>query len=297
MGKKILLAFILIAVLCGPAFGESSDKIVAIVNGDIITEEELNLFMKMTDLEEEGLSGADPQELRKRLLERLVEDRLILQEAKNLQVKIDETLVEDRVRDIRLRAGSQRNFENALINQGVSLNELREKLRNQFMIYTVIQREVKRKIQVSPKEVTDYFQEHESEFLTPEAVVVESIFVADKEALGEVQEQLSQGKDFAEVAKTYSKKSSIGRVTRGQLKKELEDFVFSLGLGQCSRPIAIDDGFYIFLVKEKLSPSKKTIQEVKDKIAAELENRKLEKALLEWLEQLKEKAYISVRGS
>ncbi len=296
MKKRILFIIFLMFAFCHPGFCEKMDKIVAIVNGDIITEGELNLFMKMTDLEhEEGLSVNDPQELKRQLLERLIEDRLILQEAKRLQVKVDESMVEDRIRDIKLRAGNEVLFEKALRSQGISLNELREKLRNQLLIYSVIQREVRSKVHVSPKEVTDYFEAHEGQFVTPEAVVVDSIFVPDKQTLEEVKLALSQGKDFTEVAKTYSKKSNLGEVTRGQFKKELEDFVFSLEVGQGSRPIEAEDGFYLFLVKEKHKPSKKTIQEVKVKIAIDLENAKLEKGLLEWLEELKEKAYISVR--
>ena len=141
-----------------------------------------------------------------------------------------------------------------------------------MLIYTLIQKEVKSKSQVSPKEVTDYFQQHASEFMTPETVVVDSIFVDDKEDLGKVEADLTSGKDFNEVAKAYSKKSSLGNVTRGQLKKNLEDVIFSLDVGQCSKPVEVEDGTYVFSVKEKLAPSEKSIDEVKDKIAVILEN-------------------------
>ena len=298
MTKRVYFLCLLLA-LCGrPCFAsvEAMDKIVAVVNGDIVTEEELAVFMKMAVMEHDPeLKTTDPKEFRKRSLERLIEDRLILQEAKNIQLKIDETQVEDRIHDIKTRAGSEVAFEEALKTQGVTLSDLREKMRNQLLIYTLIQKEVKSKSQVSPKEVTDYFQQHASEFMTPETVVVDSIFVDDKEDLGKVEADLTLGKDFNEVAKAYSKKSSLGNVTRGQLKKNLEDVIFSLDVGQCSKPVEVEDGTYVFSVKEKLAPSEKSIDEVKDKIAVILENVKIEKALKEWIEGLKDKAYISVR--
>ena len=280
--KRIYFLCLFLA-LCGrPCFAsvEAMDKIVAVVNGDIITEEELALFMKMAVMEHDS---------------ELIEDRLILQEAKNKQLKADPTQVEDHIRDIKRRAGSEIAFEEALKTQGVSLSDLREKITNQMLIYNLIQKEVKSRAQVSPKEVTDYFQQHAGEFMTPETVVVDSIFVDNKDDLRKVQADLASGKDFNEVAKSYSKKSSLGNVARGQLKKNLEDVIFSLGAGQCSKPVEVEDGIYLFSVKEKLAPSQKSIDDVRDKIAAVLTDAKIGKDLKEWIEGLKDKAYISIR--
>ncbi|MEK7849517.1 MAG: peptidyl-prolyl cis-trans isomerase [Candidatus Omnitrophota bacterium] len=296
--RNMILVLLLICVFSapGPVCAEKIEKIVAIVNGDIITDEELSMFIRMEFAGEE--KGADQKkvvEFRKDLLNRMIEDRLILQEAKRQQLKVDDSMVEDRIREIKFRAGSELAFEMALKSQGISINELREKLKNQLMIYSLVQKEVKEKVVVSPKEITDYFQQHEAQFLTPETVVVDSIFAKDKDALAKAQAELSAGADFSEVAKKYSEKSNLGEVRRGQFKKELEDFIFSLGVGQCSRPFKTEDGYYIFIVKEKLTPSKKSIEDVKDGIKAYLENEKSEKILREWIEGLKEKAYISIR--
>ncbi len=254
------------------------------------------MFIKMEFAGEE--KRADQKkvvEFREDLLNRMIEDRLILQEAKRQQLKVDDSMVEDRVREIKFRAGSELAFEMALKSQGISINELREKLKNQLMIYSLVQKEVKDKVVVSPKEITDYFQQHQDQFLTQETVVVDSIFAKDKDALEKAQAELSAGADFPEVAKKYSEKSNLGEVRRGQFKKELEDFIFSLSVGQYSRPFKTEDGYYIFIVKEKLLPSKKSIEDVKDGIKAYLENEKSEKILREWIEGLKEKAYISIR--
>lgn len=296
--QRFLFVFFLMTVFCCPrhVFAEKMDKIVAIVNEDVITEDELNVFIKITAMDEEAeIKGEDLQELKKALLDRMIEDRLILQEAKRLQLKADEKIIEDRIREIKQKAGNERAFEQALKAEGVSLNELREKLKNQILVYLVVAKEIKDKVTVSPKEVTDYFNEHQSEFAVPEVAVVDSIFVETKEDLEKVETELTEGKDFQAVAAQYSKKSNIGEARRGQLKKELEDFIFALNIDQCSRPFSVDDGFYIFLVKERHSPSSRELDEVKDKITARLEQKKMEKLLKEWVESLKEKAYISIR--
>jgi parvulin-like peptidyl-prolyl isomerase len=279
-------------------FGEKMDKIVAVVNGDIITADELNLFIKMSNIDPDAsLKGLDPKELKSTLLNRLIEDRLILQEAKRSQLKIDEAVVEDRIRDIKRRAGGEAPFEEALKSQGVSLTELRQKFRNQLMIYTLIQKEVRSKVNVSPKEIMDYYEANQNQFVSPETVVVDSIFIKDKEALKEAEAALDQGKDFNEVAKSYSQKAGLGSVERGQLKKGLEDVLFSLEIGKRSKPVQVDDGYYIFLVKEKRPVTSKSIEEVKDEIKMKIENAKTEKVLKEWIEGLKDQAYISIRES
>lgn len=275
---------------------EKIDRIAAVVNTEVITEDELGLFERMAMLDDEAEPAIkDPKEMRAYFLERMIEDKLILQEAKRMQLKLDEQAIEDRVRDIRFRAGSEAAFQQALVSQGITLAEFREKLKNQLLIYMAVQREVRRKSLVSPKEVTEYYEKHRENFMVPDSLIVESIFVEDNQSLREVMSKISRGADFAEVGKDYSKRGSIGKVSRGQLKKELEDFVFSLNVGVPSKPFAIDNGYYIFLVKERVPAVQKDLDEVKDKVAAMVENEKAELVLKSWLEELKDKAYISIR--
>lgn len=278
------------------SFAQKMDKIAAIVNGDVITEDEVAVFMKMTQLAEEaGMSADDPKKLRRELLERMIEDRLILQEARGVGLKPDPKMIEDRIKEIKLRAGSELAFEMALKAQGVSLSELRDKFQNQYLTYMAIQGKIKSRVQVSPREVTDYYEGNQDKFFAPESVVVRSIFVTDKVKLAQAIEQLKEGRDFAEVSKDFTEKSDLGAVGRGQLKKDLEDVLFSLEPGVVSKPVAAGEGHYIFLVQEKLPASKMSLDEVKDSIMVMLEDQKTEKMLKEWLEALKEKAYISIR--
>ncbi|MFA5039565.1 MAG: peptidyl-prolyl cis-trans isomerase [Candidatus Omnitrophota bacterium] len=298
MKTKVFFGVLLLMLtsLSLPARGEKIDRIVAIVNGDVITQDELDTFARMAMLDGEAEPPVkDPVELRRFFLERMVEDKLILQEAKRMQLKTDEEVIEGRIRDIRFRAGSEAGFQQALLSQGITLSELREKLKNQYLIFLAVQREVKRKSQVSPKEVTEFYEKNKALFLAPDTLVVDSIFIEDPQALKEAESILSRGGDFDETARLYSKRGSIGKVSRGQLKKDLEDFIFSLSPGEPSKPFGVEKGHYIFLVKEKIPASEKQLDEVKERVIAMLENEKAELILKTWLEQLKDKAYISIR--
>lgn len=293
----VLAGFVWIAMCAAvPVHAEKIDRIVAIVNGDVITQDELDMFARMSLLDGEAeppMKGEE--EMSRYFLDRLIEDRLILQEAKNMQLKADEKIVEDRIKDIRFRAGSEMAFQQALASQGISLTELREKLKNQLLIYLVVQKEVTAKARVSPKEVTEYYEQHKDRFMVPESVAVQSIFIEDKEILKEVEQKLAAGEDFSTVAKTYSKRGDLGTVSRGQLKKDLENFLFACETGKPSKPFAFDNGYYIFLVKEKIPATENSLDEVKDKVEAMLTSEKSERLLKSWIEDLKDRAYISIR--
>ncbi len=296
--KKILFLFILAAGFCflEQASGEKMDKIIAIVNDDIITEDELDLMVKMMAPREASmLKEEDLREFKKVLLNRMIEDRLILQEAKNEKIDVDDKMLEDRISQIKEKAGSQEAFLGALKAEGLSIGELREKLKKQLSTFLVIQKNVTSKVNVSPKEVTDFFHQNKDEFVKPESVLVDSIFVSDPKTLEDVKLQLSKGENFKDVSDKYSEKSNIEEVIRGQLKKDLEDFIFGLEIGKYSQPFKTQDGYYIFLVKKHSAPEKLSLEEVREKITAYLENRKTEELLKEWIEDLKDKAYISIR--
>lgn len=295
---KLFLVLFLSSFLTLRVGAEQLDKIVAVINNDIITEGELVTFMKLSMMEKDPETAGKTQvQLKKFCLDRMIEDRLILQEAKDQKVRIDESVIEDRVKDLKERAGGEAVFTEVLKAEGLSLSELKKKFRNQFMIYTLIQREVKDKVNISPKEITDYFNEHQDKYMTPEALEIDSIFVTKKEVLKKVEAELASGRDFKEVVKTYSEKTGLDKVSRGQLKIELEDVIFKLKLGEYSKPFEVSDGFYIFLAYRRLPSSREPLKNVKDAISAELEQEKTVKRLKEWVEGLRDKAYISIRDS
>jgi len=292
--RRFLVVLFFCCVLSPPAFGQRIDKIVAIVNSDVVTEQDLDVFMKVAEVSLED-ADVDAEAARQLLIERLVEDHLILQEAKVQQLKVDEEAIDERIRNLKFRAGSGVAFDQALRSQGLSLAELRAKLREQYLVYAVIQREVREKVMVTPREVTDYYQEHTSMFSVPESAVVDTVFVKDQETAAAVREALAKGESFDVVFEKHSQRANLGSVRRGQLKKELEDFVFGLEPGVPSQPYAFDDGYYVFVLRRIEAPTREPLDEVKAEIKKALEAEKFERAYKVWIEGLKQKAYISIR--
>jgi len=296
---KIMNVFIMGALVLACCLTQASaqkvDKIVAIVNSDVVTEQDLIVFMRVADVDYESITDADPRALRRLFLEKLVEDMLILQQAKAMQMTVDEGAIDQRIQDMKFRAGSGVAFDQALREEGLSLSELREKLAEQYFVYGVIQREVRTKVMVTPREVTDFYQEHPTRFFVQESAIVDSVFVENEETAETVRAALKNAEAFDMIFKEHSKRANLAAVRREQLKKELEDFVFGLTPGVPSKPYPFDDGYYIFLLRRIEPPARLPLDDVKGQIRAMLENVKFEQAYREWIEGLKEKAYISIR--
>ena len=271
------------------------DQVMAIVNNEVITEAEFNMYINLLKLqlgqkgwEENGLSE-------KKALEGLIEDRLIVQEAKNKKIEIEDRMVESRIERIKKGVGSEEGFSQALSKQGLSLSELEERIREQMLSEKLIDQEVRSRILVSPKEVTQYYKDNIKEFYLPEHLEVDSIFVKDQNQAQEIYNKLKEGVDFLDLQKQYSERANLGLVNRGQLRKEIEEAIFSLGIGSFSKPLSVEDGYYIFLVREKIDASQKELIEVQYYISNMLSEKKFSMKMNEWLVNLKNNSYIVIK--
>lgn len=271
------------------------DKVVAVVNNEVITKAELDTYINLLKLQTgyEGWLKSGMTE--KNALESLVEDRLILQEAKNKKIGADDRFIESRLQRMKSKFSSEDEFSDFLMQQGVSLSELRESLKGQMLSENLITEEIRNKIFVSPAEVTKYYQEHLTDFYTPERSEVESILVGDKKQAQQIYARLKEGANFTELQKQYSKSSNLGIINRGQLRKELEGVIFSLGVGKFSQPIEISEGYYIFFVRNKFAPAEKELVEVQKNISDMLFEEKFNIKLKDWLGKLKGKSYIVIK--
>lgn len=294
MKKIFLLTLIILSIYTFDANG-IEDKVVAVINNEAITKAELSTYINMIKLQigHEGWKQYGMSE--KMALENLIEDRLISQEAKRKELEISDRLIEARVDEIKRKLGSEESFSEFLISQGLSLNELKERFKESMLSEKLINMEVRGRIFVSPKEVTEYYQEHIEDFSQEERIKVESIFVESRDTAARIYERLEAGMDFERLQKKYSEKSSLGIVTRGQLIKEIEDVVFNLGLGEFSSPLELSGGYYIFLLKEKLAASKNKLIEIQDNIRNILLDSKYGKRLREFVDKLKANSYIVIK--
>ena len=247
--------------------GGATQVIVAQVNGEPIYLSEL-----------EEIWNSLPESYRvqfpggmKDLLEQLVRQTLLVQEAK------------------------KHNLE----NDPVVLKRL-ESLKKQVLVSEFIKREILDKVKVSDEEVEKEYNANPTRYTEPEQVKVSHIMVSTKEKAQEVLEELKGGKPFEEVAKSKSESpdapsgGAMGYVRKGDLDPEIEKVIFELAPGNFSDIVETSYGFHIFLVSEHLQPRLKELSEVKEEIITRLTPQKQQEVFDKLIEELKNKSEIAI---
>ena len=138
------------------------------------------------------------------------------------------------------------------------------------------------KIQVSDKEIADYYQSHPEEFKTPLGVKIKTILVKTKEEAENILKELKEGASFDTLAKeksihpSASKAGDIGWFGKGQQDPELEKAAFSLEKDKVSDVIKTADGYQIIKVIDKKGGNIRTLPEVEKKIKMKLQAQKMQ---------------------
>lgn len=298
---KIFLVFILAYSLQLTILNSlfAQDKIVAIVNGDIITQKDLNDFLNFmrvqlaTELKGKELE-TKIQSMKLDLLDKLIEDRLILQEAKKAKVIIDEDRVKAKIREIRERYPSDREFQKLLAQQGLVQADLEAKIREQLLMYNIVEIEIRSKIVINPGEVTDFYQNNTQEFRLPEQREFEAIKIEDENIVKGISDSLKKDEPLEDLIKKYSLEVNRLNAIEGQLRSDIANIVFKLKPDELTQPQKLQDGYYIFKLNRIIPPQQQGLCDVQDKIYNFLFDRKMQEELTRWVDELKEHSYIKI---
>jgi len=300
--RNLLLRFtvgvISLAALASPAM--ALDKIVAVVNNEIITQSDLDNFVNFTRIQmADKLSGKQLEEkiaaMKPDLLQRLIEDKVILQEAKKNNIKSDESRVTARISEIKRRYPSDKQFQAALAEEGMVEANLVSKLRDQMLMYNIIDSKVRSKIVVKPVEITEFYNRNVALFKTQEERQFQSLTFASQDMAKTVYKQIKDGMDINEAAKKYSLTLNDLNAHRTELKKEIEDVLFDLKAGEISQPVENQGKFYLIKLNTIIPPRQQTLAEVREQVNNGLLERKMQEALAKWVEDLKKSAYIIIK--
>ncbi|KPK42201.1 MAG: hypothetical protein AMJ78_03330 [Omnitrophica WOR_2 bacterium SM23_29] len=311
------LLFIFFLILnCTVGYGQLDkfeNKIVAVVNEDVITQADLDIALAAVITEyRQSYSGDELavkiEEARQEILNQMIEDRLILQEAKRYKIEVDEAEVEERLNDVRSRFSSDSDFDDALNESGITFDILKNRYREQIMMGRLVNYEVREKVVVTPTEISEYYANHTDEFNSQGSAHLKNIvirFEGDdllaKQKVDDIYRLINEGRDFSDVARQYSQGQNaqeggeLGFVEKGQMRKEFDDVVFNLEPGEVSPPIKTETGYYIFKVVEKKGSYLRSLPEVRTYIENLIFQEKAKKRYKEWMDKLRRNAFIQLK--
>lgn len=319
--EKIILILMGVIMACAPVHAEVVDRIIAVVNDDIITLYELNTafepYLKNIEMTYQGKDkDAAIRQNQKVLLQRLVEHLLIEQEAKKtgISATVREESVMGVLQDTLTKQKlSMQDFLKNLQAEGSSIEQVKKDIRSQMIRMQLLRREVKDKIVVTDEEIGEYYNKHRDEYEGKESVRIKQLLLpspagADKntkmkirnEAL-RLRELIAQGETFDFLVAQYSQGSAavqggdLGFIERGTIIPEVESAAFNLAVGQVSDVIESVLGFHIVKAVDKRGAGIKPIAVVREEIKAKIEEEKLEKKYEEWISSLMARSHVEVR--
>ncbi|MFZ2399872.1 MAG: peptidylprolyl isomerase [Smithella sp.] len=319
--KKLFLILWGVILLCAPAGAEVVDRIIAVVNDDIITLYEFNAaFEPYLKNIENTYKGNDKEtvikQTRSAFLQRLIDNILIEQEGKKsgtgIIVKDEEVM--DVIRDIMTKQKlSMQDFLKNLAKEGNSLDSVKKEIRTQMMRARLLRREIKSKVIVTDEEIGEYYNKNRQDYEGKETVRIKQLLLlippnADSAAIAKVRTGAMQlhksvmaGESFDLLIVKYSQGPAaaqggdVGFVGRGTIIPEVEKVAFSLPVGQISEVIESSVGFHIIQVVDKKGAGLKPITAVREEIKTKIEDEKLDKKFEEWIASIRAKAHIEVK--
>ena len=247
------------------------DRIVAVVNDEVITMHELRsrLDAALAQLQRQGTQLPPRDVLEKQMLERLVIDKVQLQQAREMGVRIDDAQLEQALQ--RIAAGnnlSLSQFRAALEKDGIAFATFREEIRAEMTIARLREREVESRIFISESEIDNYLAGASGQASAEEYQLAHILFRAPESASPEqiqklraraeqVVERLRKGEDFAQLAAAYSdapdglKGGNLGWRSLDRLPPMFADASVKLKVGEVSPLLRSSNGFHLIRLLAK----------------------------------------------
>lgn len=314
------------AVSRAQAQGQVVEEIVARVNDRIITLSDYQKALQALPQEvqqdcqqqqppcSQDQTQAELADKKKNLLRDMIDQQLLIQRGKDMGIDVESDLVK-RLDDVRKQDGfaTMDDFQKAVEQSGLTWEDYREQMSNELLTRKVIQQEVGDKVDIGNDEVRKYYDQHKNQFVRPEEVDLSEIFLktdgktpdqiaAIKKQANDLYTRIQNGEDFGALAKRYSEGPAkdeggeLGEYQRGQLAKPLEDAVFKLDKNGITNVIQTQTGFIILKVNNHYDAGLQPLDKVETEITNRLYGQRMEPALRDYLEQLREESYIRIRA-
>jgi len=308
--KAVFVCALLFAAAT-PSAAEVVDRIVAVINDSVITLSELNAatVIALDKLSaEEKKDPAKVEELKARMLDNLVEQKLVKQAADKAGIDISEREIDNAGEDIQKQnVLTQESLLLALAQSGLTVREYREQLKEQIRQVKFINKEFRSKISIQPEEIEDYYKTHIDEFYGAASYRINLIFIpsddpaVEKQKMKEIRDGLSRGEDFRNMASHYSEGPAdslggdMGYLKEGEMDKSIEAAAKKLKLNEVSGPVVTPEGTYFIQVSDVKKAAPRPLDEVSGYIHEKLFKKVMDERFNFWLKEVKRYAHIEIR--
>ncbi len=293
------------------------DRVVCVVNNDAITLYDLEEAEAryLYENKERPPTGDARKALRERLLDHLIENRIQLQQAEQEKITVDDAEISEQLGEImkKVNTKTQAEFEAMLKEQGLTLEGVRKRIKDQIMVQRLTRRKVGLRVSVTEQEIDRYLEDNRAKLevglpfqarhilFLPEPGKGEEGWEAARRKAEQVYALLRDGQDFAELAKKYSEDASgkdggsLGTLKRGELAPDIEAAILRLEPGQFSPPFRSKVGYHLFRLDSEESLTGEALVQARNQIRDILYRQKYDARLKEWMSEMRRRAIIEIR--
>ena len=304
-------------IWAGPVSAEINNRVVAIVNDNLVTLHELNRKIK-------EVTGLSPQELhekgeedyleaRRQILEILINEKITQEKIKEIGIAVTEKRVEAAIERIKQNNHwTQEDLLARLKEDGISYETYYDRMKRNLERMELIEFEVKSKIIIREEMIAQYYEAHKADFASAGRVHLAGIFLLtrtpeDRAAMRRLEQQgkeilarLKAGEDFGELAGRYSQGpgagegGDLGVFKTNQLDPELRTVLQAIPEGGNSDLIVRPNGIQIIKVIQKEAEKMRSLEEMRNAIYEILYQEEVNRRFMSWIKELRERSYTKI---
>ncbi|MFA6568381.1 MAG: peptidyl-prolyl cis-trans isomerase [Victivallales bacterium] len=290
-------------------------SVLATVNGIPITlydvvlesandEQKLAIVYKGKEL------AREVEKLRGKKAKELVERKLFFQEFKEKEYKIPEQYIEDMLDGLasNMTGGDRKKLEKKALSEGITVKDLRAKAHEKIAVDILVQEFCYRTVNVTPKEVNDYYRNNIAEFSKAPQIELQVLLLKkDGRFKDEFDDTLAKIKNdvekadktiFTTLVKLYSegpdvvKGGSIGWLEESKLRPEFAEALGNLETGGIASSVQTAEGVYFIRIADRMPAKALQFEAVKDEINDKLAKQRRNENYAEYSNKLKDRAVI-----
>ena len=298
---------------------EVVDRIVAVVNDDIITYTELNqLFKPYAD--QIRVRGYTPEKeskmlfkVREDILNQIIDEKLADQEIERYGIVVSKKEIDNTIESIKkANFSSDEELREALGKEGLSIEEYRKRIKEQKLRAKLVNIEIKSKIVITKEDIKSYYKDHIDKYIGEEKYHLRNIILKVRRLGGEAEKlgvkkkidailiKLKEGERFEVMAGKYSESPSakdggdLGLFKIDELSQQLQKIVKGMKAGEFTSVIDTEQGYQIFFVQDVIRSPGKSLEEASPEIQEKLYYEIVNKKYQTWLTELRKRSYIKI---
>lgn len=330
--KNVLAVVVGVVTLIVPVRAEILERILVKVNGEILTKTQLeerqilairqrNPQMREEDVRNDAQLKKLLDEVTPDVLVEAIDEMLLLQRGRELGYRLSDEQFSQIIENIKKenKLESEEQFQAALKQEGLTLQELRASIERRMIMDRVQQVDIMQKISVTEEDAKQYYAAHPKEFTSSASVTLREILInipesttpTGEKAVNVAQDEATEqrirdirarvttgGEDFGRVAAEVSDAPSkangglIGPIDPSELAPALQEMLTAMKPGDVSEPIRTPRGYQLIKLDAATPAVLQPFDEVRDQIADAVFNQKRRAEVRKYLARVRSQAII-----